>query len=183
MEDNFNQIRNQYKSNVEQISLHLKKKYFNHNDTKKNNKSNNKTNNMSSLDDTFDVFFKNKCNYNLSNFDLNIRYSNNIFSDIIKILKITFGINYFDDNAFKCVKNSHEFNYLNPKEGEQIIYNSLRKSVFQQSDFRKDLYIFEEKVKDYILQQNKNNNVKINFFEDEEYSLVWMIIEISENKN
>ena len=56
--------------------------------------------------------------------------------------------------------------------------NSLKKNTFQQSDFRKKLYTFEEKIKEYLLIKN-NYNIKVNFFEDEEYKLVWIIVEIS----
>lgn len=169
--EEINYIRNKYKQKVSEINLDLKKKYFCNIITNKVIKK------ISSFDDMYDIINKNKFIYNLSEYD--IKKNINIYEDIIKYCKIIFGIKFFDDNDFKCVRLDNYFNYLNPKEGESIIYNSLLKSVFQQKDFRDCVYLFEEKINN--LYDNYNNNVRINFYEDEEYEpLVWMIIEISD---
>lgn len=167
----FDDIINSYKNNVNKINLDMKKKYFktNCNDTDKIN--------ITSYDDMYDVLYVrnryfDKTIYKQINREL-IK-STNIINDIKKLLKLIFNDNYFDDTEFKSVTEHNELNYLNPKQGDKIIYNSLRKNIFQQSDFRKDLYRLENEIKN----MNFDNNVKINFFEDEEYKLVWMIIEI-----
>ena len=171
MDIQIKELCEKYKKNVEDINLNMKKKYFNYIPNIKN------MGKISCIDDMYDILYKNKLYYNLSNYDLYI-YSN-IHQDIIKLCKMIFGIKYFDDNDFKYVSEHSEFNYLNPKEGERIIYNSLRKTIFQQSEFRKDVYIFEDKLKK-IIEHYEIYNIRINFYEDEEYEpLVWMIIEIS----
>ena len=174
MEIDFEKIKEKYKTDVEQINFNMKKKYFNFTSPNKGNKK------ISFFDDMYDILYKTNKEHDLSNYD----FSNNIdiYQDIIKLCKMIFGLKYFDDNDFKCVKSHDELNYLNPKEDESIIYNSLRKTIFQQSEFRKDIYIFEDKIKkltEHYDKYNKNYTIRINFYEDEEYEpLVWMIIEI-----
>lgn len=177
--NNFTEIINKYQKNVAQIDLDMKKKYF-----KLSPYSDNKLN-ITSYDDMYDILYiknkyLNKDVYKHINKEVSV--SNNIINDLIKLLKNIFDINYFDDNEFKYVTKQNDLDYLNPKIGEYIIYNSLKKNTFQQSDFRKNLYAFEEKIKEYLLIKF-NYNIKVNFFEDEEYKLVWMIVEISKNKN
>lgn len=176
----FNILRQKYKNDVDKINLDMKKKYFEINIM--NNKNQQKIQNLqkiSCLDDTYNILFKNKTQYELSNLNGDFNYTNNIHVDIVRLCKIVFGIKYFDDNDFKIVKSHNELNYLNPKAGDSIIYNSIRKSIFLQSDFRVDLNKFEEKLKS-IMEHNGKQDIKINFFEDEEYTpLVWVIIEIS----
>jgi hypothetical protein len=169
--DNIEDLRNKYKISVDEINLNMKKKYFSYIPlTKIKHK-------IQSFDDMHDMLYKNNKSYELSHYDLNKNID--IHSDIIKYCKMIFGVKYFDDNDFKCVKSHNDLNYLNPKDGESIIYNSLLKTMFQQTEFRKDVYIFEEKLKNLCEIYNKYN-LRINFYEDEEYQpLVWMIIEIS----
>jgi hypothetical protein len=174
--NNFDDIINKYKQNIDKINLDMKKKYFKF-DSINNNKINNNKINITSYDDMYDVLYiKNryfdKTIYKQLNYE--ITKSKNIINDIKKLLKLVFDDNYFDDTEFKSVTEHNDLNYLNPKVEDNIIYNSLKKNVFQQSDFRKDLYKLENEIKNL----NFDRNIKINFFEDDEYTLVWMIIEI-----
>ena len=169
----FDEIINKYKQNVDKINLDMKKKYF-----KIDNFSNNKIN-ITSYDDMYDVLYLRGKYFDKTIYkklDHEIIKSNNIISDIKKLLKLIFNDNYFDDTEFKAVTKHDEINYLNPKVGDNIIYNSLKKNIFQQSEFRKELYKLENEIKNL----NFDRNIKINFFEDDEYKLVWMIIEIKE---
>jgi hypothetical protein len=171
----FFDVRQTYKNNVDKINLDMKKKYFDANIINNSNKNLLK---ISCLDDTFNILYKNKRKYELSNLDVNFNYTNNIYDDIIRLCKIIFGTKYFDDNDFKYVRYHNDLNYFNPKNNESIIYNSILKNVFQQSDFRTDLYKFEEKLKN-IMEYYGKQDIKINFFEDEEYTpIIWLIIEI-----
>ena len=175
----FNILRQRYKNNVDKINLNMKKKYFEINILNYNNNQKN-IQKLSCLDDTYNILFKNKTQYELSNLNVDFNYTNNIHVDIVRLCKIIFGIKYFDDNNFKIVKSHNELNYLNPKARDHIIYNSIRKSIFLQSDFRADLNKFEEKLKS-IMEHHGKQDIKINFFEDEEYTpLVWVIIEITQ---
>ena len=174
----FNILRQKYKNDVDKINLNMKKKYFEINIM--NNKNQQNQPKLSCLDDTYNILFKNKTQYELSNLNAYFNYTNNIHADIVRLCKIIFGIKYFDDNDFKIVKSHNELNYLNPKAGDSIIYNSIRKSLFLQSDFRADLNKFEDKLKS-IMEHHGKQDIKINFFEDEEYTpLVWVIIEITQ---
>ena len=177
----FNILRQKYKNDVDKINLDMKKKYFEINImNNKNQQKIQKLQKISCLDDTYNILFKNKTQYELSNLECDFNYTNNIHVDIVRLCKIVFGIKYFDDNDFKIVKSDNELNYLNPKAGDSIIYNSIRKSIFLQSDFRVDLNRFEEKLKS-IMEHHGKQDIKINFFEDEEYTpLVWVIIEITQ---
>jgi hypothetical protein len=159
---NFDNLRQKYKNDVDKINLNMKKKYFEFNILNYKNPQQ-----IQCLDDTYDILFKNKTNYVLSNLNVDFKYSDNIITDIIKLCKIIFSTKYFDDSDFKFVKSHNDLNYLNPKIGDNIIYNSIRKSIFQQSDFRADLYKFEERLKHIMRHYGKEDN-KINFFEDEE---------------
>ena len=173
--NNFTEIINKYQQNVVQIDLEMKKKYF-----KLSPYSDNKLN-ITSYDDMYDLLYiKNKyLNKDVyKHINKEVYVSDNIINDVIKLLKVNFDISYFDDSEFKYVTKHNDLNYLNPKLYDYIIYNSLKKNTFQQSDFRKKLYTFEEKIKEYLLIKN-NYNIKVNFFEDEEYKLVWIIVEIS----
>lgn len=169
----FDNIINKYKQNIDKINLDMKKKYFKIDNI---NNSKNKIK-ITSYDDMYDVLYvKNKYFDTTLYKKINqeIIKSTNIINDIKKLLKLIFDDNYFDDTEFKSVTEHNDLNYLNPKVGDNIIYNSLKKNVFQQSDFRKDLYRLENEIKNL----NFDKNIKINFFEDDEYKLVWMIIEI-----
>ena len=179
MDGEYNTIITNYKNKIDAININMKKKYFSYQSPKPI------CNTITSFDDMYDILYLKR--KKLDDFDFDIKYENNISLDISRLLKICFKTKYFDDNNFKYVSSHNKYNYFNPKENEKILYNSLRKSVYQHSDFRNDLYMFEDKLKKYVLENNNkyNNkyNVKINFFEDEEYTIVWMIIEISQNKD
>jgi hypothetical protein len=165
---------NEYKQKVSELELNTKKKYFNMGVLNKDKLI------IKSYDDMYDVMYvKNRYYDNDIYRKLNQEYikTGNVINDLKKIIKLTFDNKYFDDTEFKAViKNNdlNDLNYLNPKQNEKILFNSLKKNVFQQSDFRKDLYKLEEIIKN----MNFNESIKINFFEDEEYKLVWIIIEI-----
>ena len=103
-----NEIREKYKKSVDNTNLDMKKKYFNYTPSIKN------IDKISCIDDMYDILYKNKSDYNLSNYDFNKH--TNIHQDIIKLCKIIFGIKYFDDNDFKYVSEHNEVNYLNPKQ-------------------------------------------------------------------
>jgi hypothetical protein len=142
---------------------------------------------IKSYDDMYlEMYFKSKyLDINIMN-NINIDTINtgNIINDI-NFLMNKIDINFLHDNKFKiCKYNTIKINnYFNPKDTNEIIlYNSIDKTTYQQSEFRKQIWKIENIIKtEYNNIYNKNIN--ISFYDDEKYDMVWIIITINDNKN
>ncbi len=180
---NFKKIQDKYSSEVNNINNNLKKKFF-YPDFNKLSKFNKDSIKISCYDDMFEqLYFKQKYfNYDIMN-SINLEYpnSNNILKDICFLLT-KINIKFLHDNKFKICKFTSESNYFNPKdENEIILYNSIDKNTFQQTEFRKQIWHIEDVIKNYY---NKiyNKSIEITFYDDEKYDMVWIIVKINSCK-
>lgn len=163
-------LNKDYEKKVNEINLNIKKKNFKH----KSNKPEININKIS-FDDMSDILYKNKNELNYKSYNHNIDFSNDIETDISHLLK-TINYDYFDDNIFKKVTIENEFNRFNPKEGEIIYYNCLRRDMFNQIEFREHIFLFEDKLKK--LNKHYNKNCTITFYEDDDLKMIWFILTI-----
>ena len=148
---NFKQIQDKYSSEVNNINNNLKKKFFNP-DVTKLSKFNKESIKIYSYDDMYEqLYFKQKYfNHDIMN-SINLEYpnSNNILKDICFLLK-KINIKFLHDDKFKICKFVSNVNYFNPKDEKEIIlYNSIDKNTFQQTEFRKQLWHIEDVIKNY----------------------------------
>ena len=136
------------------------------------------------------MLFRSKSNIN--NLNICNNFSNNIIRDINNILsglnKLSKSDNYYlHDDKFKIVKKEKKSNYFNPSnDNEILLYNSIDKTTYQQSEFRKQIWKIEEEIKEKINEYAKNNNeytVNIDFYDDSKYEMVWILCKINKRLN
>ncbi len=170
------QLKKDYESKVKQIKIKLKSKYF-----IPDMKIDSSSIKIMAYDDMFyEMYFKKKYFNNFGKNNLNIEY--NISGNIIKDLNLL--LDHFDklflhDTKFKISKFEDKFNYFSPNfENEIFLYNSLDNETYQQSEFRKQLWFVEDIISKKILPFYKNYDININFFDDDNYDMVWMIFKI-----
>ena len=170
----FKSIQDKYIKNIKNLNIDTQKKFFKYKEKPLEVI-------ISSYDDMYDILYlKNKLSYlNIKNLDKQIKYTNNICSDVFNLLK-TINYNYFDDINFKKVATYDEKNRFNPKENEIIYFNCLRRDIFQQNKFKSDIFLFENKLKELNIYYYKE--CSITFYEDDDLKMIWFIITIS-NKN
>jgi hypothetical protein len=181
-EDNLNtlvELQNKYKSQIININNSIKKKFF----VPLYNQSKEKIQ-IKSYDDMYlEMYFKSKyLDNNIIN-DINKKCikTGNIVNDI-NFLMTKFDIKFLHDDKFKVSKfNTKKINnYFNPKnENEIIMYNSIDKNTYQQSEFRKQLWKIEKSIKNEY-SQLYNKNINISFYDDEKYDMIWIIITIND---
>jgi len=177
------QLEKKYENKVKEIEIKLKSKYFVPN-TKidlSSVESDSTSIKIIAYDDMFyDMYFKKKYFNDFDKKYLNIE--NKITGNIIKDLNLLF--DYFDklflhDVKFKISKYEDKFNYFSPNfKNEIFLYNSLDKETYQQSEFRKQLWFIENIINKKILPYYKNYDININFFDDDNYNMVWIIFKI-----
>jgi len=181
MIQNFIKIQQKYLSDINIINKNLKKKFFNP-DFSKFKKESIK---ISCYDDMYDkLYFKQKY-FNddfISSINLEYPNSNNILKDICFLLT-KINIKFLHDDKFKIYKFKMEKNYFNPKdENEIILYNSIDKNTFQQTEFRKQLFHIEDVIKNYY-SKIYNKLIEITFYDDEKYDMIWIIVKINDQTN
>lgn len=166
----FKNLNKQYENIVNKINLNIKKKNFNYN--QKQNQIN-----ITALDDMCDVLYNNKNYFTYKRLDKIISYSDNYIKDLQNLLK-TLDYDYFDDNQFKKVIHFDENNRFNPKNDKEILfYNCLKRDVFNQNNFRRHIFLFEDKLKEFDKFHNKTTI--ITFYEDDDLKIIWFILTIS----
>lgn len=168
--DHFINLNKEYEKKVNEINLNIKKNNFKH----KSNKPEININKIS-FDDMSDILYKNNNILNYKSYNYNIGFTDNIINDVTQLLK-TLNYDYFDDNIFKKVITENEFNRFNPKEGEIIFYNCLRRDMFTQIEFREHIFLFEDKLKK--LNKHHNKICTITFYEDDDLKMIWFILTI-----
>jgi len=131
---------------------------------------------ITSKDDMFLEMYHNKKYLNYDNmYNINISYS--ISDDIIKDIKHILSqlcINFLNDDQFIVSKNKVH-NYF--KHNDKImIYNALEKNIFSQLDFRKQIWKIEEEFGE--LSKYYKKEITIQFHEEEDYNLIWMVVMI-----
>lgn len=175
--DRIKEMQTEYKNKITNISNILKKNFFYpiHNNT-------NDAIKILSYDDMFyEMYFKkryiNEHNKNILNIE-NV-FSGNIIKDLQHLLN-KFDIKYFHDNKFKVSKyNSNMQNYFKCDTINNImLYNSMDQISYQQSEFRKQLWSIENAMKTKYCDYYKNYNMSIEFYEDEKYDMIWIIVKI-----
>lgn len=181
---NFKILQDQYTSDVNIINNNLKTKFFNP-DFSKLGKFNKENIKISCYDDMYEqLYFKQKYfSYDIMN-SINLEYpnSNNILKDV-SFLLTKINIKFLHDNKFKMCKFVSESNYFNPKdENEVILYNSIDKNTFQQTEFRKQLWHIEDVIKNYY-SKIYDKNIEITFYDDDKYDMVWIIVKINSSDN
>jgi len=169
-DDYFINLNEEYKKKVNEINLIIKKKNFKHKEIVSELNIN-----KLSLDDMSDILYSKKSYLNYKHRNYNIDFSNDIVKDVLLLLK-TLDYNYFDDNIFKKVSNHNDLNRFNPKSDEIIFYNCLRRDIFNQIDFREQIFMFEEKLKK--LNNHHNKKCTITFYEDDDLKIIWFIFTI-----
>lgn len=169
-------LRKDYENKVKQIEINLKSKYF-----IPNTKIDSDSIKIKAFDDMFyEMYFKKKYFNDIGKKNLNMEY--NITGNIIKDINLL--LDYFDklflhDTKFKISKFEDKFNYFHPNfENEIFLYNSMDMETYQQSEFRKQLWYVEDIISKKILHFYKNYDININFFEDDKYDMVWIILKI-----
>jgi hypothetical protein len=182
MINNFKKIQEKYSSNINLINNNLKKKFFNPDFTKLS-KFNKESIKISSYDDMYEqLYFKQRYfNYDIMS-SINLEYpnSNNILKDICFLLK-KINIKFIHDDKFKICKFATESNFFNPKDEKEIIlYNSIDKNTFQQTEFRKQLWHIEDVIKNYY-SKIYNESIEITFYDDKKYDMIWIIVKINPN--
>jgi len=116
----------------------------------------------------------------MSSINLEYPNSNNILKDISYLLT-KINIKFLHDDKFKICKFISNFNYFNPKDEKEIIlYNSIDKNTFQQTEFRKQLWHIEDVIKNYY-SKIYNESIEITFYDDEKYDMIWIIVKINPN--
>ncbi len=178
---NFKKIQYKYSSEINNINSNFKKKFFNPDFSKFNRESIK----ISSYDDMYkELYFKHKYfNHNIMN-SINLEYpnSNNLLKDISYLLT-KINIKFLHDDKFKICKFARESYYFNPKdENEIILYNSIDKNTFQQTEFRKQLFHIEDVIKNYY-SKIYNKSIEITFYDDEKYDMIWIIVKINDQTN
>jgi hypothetical protein len=173
----FNTLQEKYSSNVDMINKNLKKKFFNPDFSKLNNKSIK----ISCYDDMYDTLYFNKQYFNhdiIKSINLEYPNSNNILKDICFLLT-KINLKFIHDDKFKICKIKMEKNYFNPKdENEIILYNSIDKNTFQQTEFRKQLWHIEDVIKNYY-SKIYDKDIEITFYDDDKYDMVWILVKIN----
>jgi hypothetical protein len=170
--DFFINLSKQYENAVNNINLNIKKKNFKHTD----HNDNNKPIQINSLDDMSDIMYNKKKMLNYMGYNKNIVFSDNYLTDIQNLLK-TLKYEYFDDSIFKKVNKYNDLNRFNPKiDNEILFYNCLKRDIFNQTVFRNDIFLFEDKLKEFNKIHNKNTN--ITFYEDDDLKIIWFIISV-----
>jgi hypothetical protein len=168
--EDFKKLQESYRENIDDLNNYLSKKFFFY-------KIKPLDINIKSYDDMYDILYlKNKFNYlDLNNMNKQIQYSDNIEFDIYNLLK-TINYTYFDDMNFKKITKFNKLNRFNPKEKEILFYNCLKRDIFNQNKFKSDIFLFEDKLKDFNKYYNKI--CEITFYEDEDLKMIWFIITI-----
>jgi hypothetical protein len=169
-EDNFINLNKEYEKKVNDINLNIKKRNFKH----KPNKAEININKLS-FDDMSDILYTKKSLLNYKNYNYNIDFSNDIEKDIRQLLN-TLNYDYFDDIIFKKVSIENDLNRFNPKPGEIIYYNCLRRDMFNQREFRDHIFLFENTLKK--LNNHHAKNCTITFYEDDDLKIIWFILTI-----
>ncbi len=177
---NFKMIQEKYTKNVNIINKNLNKKFFN----PTFNKLNNKLIKISCYDDMYDTLYfkKQYFNYDIMK-SINLEYpnSNNILKDICFLLT-KINLNFVHDDKFKICKFAFKSNYFNPKDDNEIIlYNSISKNTFQQTEFRKQLWHIEDVIKNYY-SKIYDKSIEISFYDDEKFDMVWILVKINPNE-
>lgn len=177
MINNFKKLQEKYSSNIDLINKNYKTKFFNPDFSKFKKKSII----ISCYDDMYEtLYFKQKYfNHDIMS-SINLEYpnSNNILKDICFLLT-KINIKFLHDDKFKICKLKMEKNYFNPKdENEIILYNSIDKNTFQQTEFRKQLWHIEDVIKNYYCKIY-NKSIEVSFYDDEKYDMVWIIVKIN----
>ena len=178
---NFKLLQEKYSSNVNIINKNLKTKFFNP-DFSKFKKDSIK---ISSYDDMYDTMYFKQRYFNdniIKTINLEYPNSNNILKDICFLLT-KINIKFLHDDKFKICKFISNVNYFNPKdENEIILYNSIDKNTFQQTEFRKQLWHIEDVIKNFY-SKIYNKSIEVSFYDDEKYDMVWIIVKINTNTN
>lgn len=184
---NFKILQDKYLSEVNIINNNLKKKFFNPDFSKlsKLGTLSKESIKISCYDDMYEqLYFKQKYfSYDIMN-SINLEYqnSNNILKDV-SFLLTKINIKFLHDNKFKMCKFISNVNYFNPKdENEVILYNSIDKNTFQQTEFRKQLWHIEDVIKNYY-SKIYDKNIEITFYDDDKYDMVWIIVKINPSDN
>ena len=169
-EDYFINLNKEYEKKVNEINLNITKKNFKY----KPKKIELNIQHIS-FDDMSDILYTKKSLLNYKNYNHNIEFSNDIEKDISQLLK-TLNYDYFDDIIFKKISKENELNRFNPKPGEIIFYNCLRRDMFNQIEFRDHIFLFEDKLKK--LNNHYTKNCTITFYEDDDLKIIWFILTI-----
>ncbi len=172
-------LREKYKSNIKEISDNLKGRYFT-----PMVKPNENLIKITSFDDMFyEMYFKRKYVSNISKNQLNFdhKLTGNIISDLRYLLK-SFDRLFLHDIDFKVSKYvPGEFNYFTPNsDNEILLYNSIDMETYQQSEFRKQLWNIEDIIQRRYMNFYKNYDITINFYEDDKYDMVWIILKLAQ---
>ena len=170
------QLKKNYENKVKQIELNLKRNYF-----IPIIKYDTPVIKLNAYDDMFyEMYFKKKYINVIDKKNLNIEYniSGNIIKDLSILLEYFYKL-FLHDTKFKISKFEDKFNYFSPNfENEILLYNSLDKETYQQSEFRKQLWFVEDTISKKILTFYKNYDININFFNDDKFDMVWIIFKI-----
>lgn len=174
---NFKMLQQTYFLNVNKINKNLKKKFFNPDFTKLKKDSIK----ITCYDDMYDImYFKQRYfNDNIIK-TINIEYpnSNNILKDITFLLT-KINLKFLHDDKFKICNSEKRKNYFNPKdENEIILYNSIDKNTFQQTEFRKQVWHIEDVIKNYYCKIY-DKDIEITFYDDDKYDMVWILVKIN----
>jgi hypothetical protein len=174
--NNFIKIQEKYKNNVSEIDKNLKSKYF----IPKYDINQNKIN-IKCFDDMYpEMYFKSKYldNSYINKLNMSYDYTNDVIRDVKCILN-KINIIFLHDNKFKISKSEKKSNYFNPLDENQIIlYNSIDKTTYQQSEFRKQIWKIEEEINEYT-KLNNHYSINIDFYNDEKYEMVWILCKIN----
>jgi len=170
-------LQESYKKKVHEIDINIKRKFF-----VPVYKEHEQKASIKAYDDMYyEMYFKSKYfDLNvMNNINIELQNSGNIINDI-KLLMSRIDIKFLHDNKFKISKSlsDKDKNYFNIKdEKEVILYNSIDKNTYQQSEFRKQIFKIENILKnEYTKIYNKD--ITLSFYDDQKYDMVWIIISI-----
>ena len=177
--NNLNNQQEKYKNNINNINNSFKSKFFYNNNIK------NKENiNIKSYDDMFyEMYFKQKYfDSNIIN-NINIEYPNsgNIIKDISYLLS-KIDIYFLHDDKFKISKFNNKNNYFVPNnENEILLYNSIDKETYQQSEFRKKMWKIEDIINNYYSKIYIEYKINISYYDDDKNNMIWILINLTNN--
>ncbi len=181
---NFEQLQETYKKRVNNIKTNVTKKFFCYPQNIKSNISNAR---ITSYDDMFmEMYFKPKYFNRDIYTKLNLEYPNsgNLIKDVNYVLS-KIDVNLLHDNKFKTVKliNNRTF-YFTPKDDKEIImYNSISRNTFRQSDFSTQIKHVSH-ILDTYYEKIYNKTFDITFYEEDEnkYNIIWIILKINDKE-
>jgi len=176
--DDINELIKLYSRNTDKIKNVLKKKYF-----FPAKQYAIEAVKIKCFDDMFpEMYFRKKYFNSFTNSQLNFDYctTGNITKDI-KLLLTKIDVLFLHDTQFKISKSPTDYFFTGNKD-EILLYNSMDKETYQQSEFRKQLWNIEEILHTQEKYCNKYD-ISISFYEDDRYDMVWIMCTIKPKIN